>query len=47
MRLAVSLLDGLNVVLNVVLIDIVLCCMLSKNKQLVPYERRKVNLKLP
>lgn len=43
MRLAVNLLFGL----NVVLIDIVLCCMLSKNKQLVPYERRKVNLKLP
>lgn len=42
MRLDVNLLVGL----NIVLIVIVLCCMLSKNEQLMPYERQKVNLKL-
>lgn len=43
MRLAVNLLVGL----NILLIVIVLGCMLSKNEQQIPYERHRVNLKLP
>lgn len=43
MRQAVNLL----VELNIVLIVTVLGCTLRKNEQLTPYERLKVNLKLP
>mgnify|MGYP001853008858 FL=1 len=43
MRQAVNLL----VELNVVLIVTILGCTLRKSEQLIPYERLKVNLKLP